>query len=368
VGRLVGRFPKGAYSVQVDLDALSSSLASTGIAENLDELARHMFGDLDTAQSKERLLDAAWADLVDQHIRLIPERTQDFWWEFLTQGRRLRRLSHDDLQAAGELLAGVQQVISHLPAKGLTLAQLAAQVSGDSHALDRNRELGRLCAPLTAHLFRNQEAEGIDLDGPAFFRDTWALAGIMVDELSAPALVLNLRPCAGSHFVQEILNAHASKGEPFRLSTRLLLREEPRFSPEVTGPLVYVTENPNVLAAAAHQLGPHSAPLLATEGQEKTAMRLLLGLIRDAGIHILYRGDFDWPGIAIGNLVMARHGARPWRFSKEDYESAPAGKALHGSPRAASWDPTLQSAMQMRGRAVHEESIIDLLLSDLLRN
>lgn len=153
--------------------------------------------------------------------------------------------------------------------------------------------------------------------------------------------------------------------EPFRLSTRMILRERPCFSPAITGPIVHVTENPNIIAAAANQLGSRSAPILSTEGQEKTAMRLLLSILQESGIAILYHGDFDWPGISIGNLIMTRHGAKPWQFSAQDYVAAPAGKPLDGPAVSACWDPDLQKVMKIRGMAVHEEAVVDRLISDL---
>jgi uncharacterized protein (TIGR02679 family) len=91
----------------------------------------------------------------------------------------------------------------------------------------------------------------------------------------------------------------------------------------------------------------------------------LLGLLTAAGVHLAYHGDFDWAGIQIGNVIMRRHGAVPWRFSSVDYRAAEGGRALHGEPVAALWDPDLQATMLETGRVVHEEQVLDLLLIDL---
>jgi hypothetical protein len=69
--------------------------------------------------------------------------------------------------------------------------------------------------------------------------------------------------------------------------------------------------------------------------------------------------------LPIGNLVMRRHGAVPWRFSGDDYRVAEGGRGLQGNPVAAAWDADLAAAMVDRGRAVHEEEVLDLLLRDL---
>ena len=128
---------------------------------------------------------------------------------------------------------------------------------------------------------------------------------------------------------------------------------------------MFVCENPSVVAAAADRLGVRCAPLLSTEGQPRTAAHLVLRALRSAGIKLLYHGDLDWPGIAITNLLIQRHGILPWRMSESDYRSAPSGKPLSGKPVAPSWDRKLLIAMQERGCAVHEEQVMDLLLRDL---
>ena len=130
-------------------------------------------------------------------------------------------------------------------------------------------------------------------------------------------------------------------------------------------PRVYVCENPTVVAAAASRLGASSAPLVAIEGQPKTAARLLLAGLARSGIRLLYHGDFDWAGLRIANLIMARHGAKPWRYRAADYLASNGGTRLEGEPVAASWDPELGPAMAREGRAVHEEQVLSELLSDL---
>lgn len=129
--------------------------------------------------------------------------------------------------------------------------------------------------------------------------------------------------------------------------------------------MIFGGENPSIVSAAADRLGPRSRTLLCTEGQPKTAIRLLLGQLRASGIAVSYHGDFDWPGIQIANGIVERFGARPWRFTVADYLEATAGVRLRGAAVAPAWDPALGDAMCTRGRAVHEESVVEHLLADL---
>jgi uncharacterized protein (TIGR02679 family) len=103
------------------------------------------------------------------------------------------------------------------------------------------------------------------------------------------------------------------------MTIRQLLRHPTHFQPEVIGQTVYVCENPTVVAAAANRLGPRSAPLICTEGQPNTAAQVLLRQLVSAGVQLAYHGDFDWGGIHIGNFIMGRFAATPWRFSTDAY-------------------------------------------------
>ena len=201
-------------------------------------------------------------------------------------------------------------------------------------------------------------------DSAEAWRDAWTSAGVLCDELSAPVLTLNL-PGGGETLTDRALRLHAAAGEPYRLTTRQLLREPPAFASTDAARTVHVCENPTVVAAAANRLGAGCAPLVCVEGQPRTAARVLLGLLTAAGVHLAYHGDFDWAGIQIGNVIMRRHGAVPWRFSSVDYRAAEGGRALHGEPVAALWDPDLEATMLETGRVVHEEQVLDLLLIDL---
>jgi uncharacterized protein (TIGR02679 family) len=98
------------------------------------------------------------------------------------------------------------------------------------------------------------------------------------------------------------------------------------------------------------------------------AQRTLLAQLAKAGARLHYHGDFDWPGIRIGNIVTRDFGARPWRFGAADYAAAAgvaSGEVLAGAPAAASWDAALAPAMAQRGLAIPEEGVAAALLPDL---
>jgi uncharacterized protein (TIGR02679 family) len=89
-----------------------------------------------------------------------------------------------------------------------------------------------------------------------------------------------------------------------------------------------------------------------------------------AGARLCYHGDFDWPGLRIGNHMMREHGARPWRFGAVDYVAAVRtvpglGQTLAGKPVEALWDAALATAMREHDISIAEEALAVSLLQDI---
>ncbi len=356
VDRLFGRRASRGSSVSVRLAEVEALLQRAGICDTLPEAIEALTGPLVDGPARRHAVDAAWAEIFAADSISRP------WLEELRATGILRRLSRNDLDVARTLLRQAHEIERRLPAHGVPLAELAAAATGDSHALDPGTPLGTIAVRLAAAAGQVQT-----WDTTEAWREAWTSAGVLCDELSAPVLTVNL-PADGERPADQALRLHAEAGEPYRLTTRQLLREPPTFGSAMAGRTVYVCENPTVVAAAANRLGANAAPLVCVEGQPRTAARLLLDRLAAAGAQLAYHGDFDWAGIHIGNLVVRRHGAAPWRFSSADYRAARGGRALHGDPVAAAWDPQLEHAMIEVGRAVHEEEVLDLLLKDLAAN
>ena len=370
---LLGRPVSGAASVQVDVLAVDASLRRAGIVQTLRAALEQLDGPITNTLSERHELNRQWQQtLADcDHPELQALLT-------LPAGLGLlKRLCRQRADVAGSLLAQAQAVLRRLPAQGLTRAQLAADVLGDAHALDA----GCSVAALVLATLRSRGVEG-DLDsapidvfddtpadearevGPATTRELWAGVGVLVNELARPALCLNL-PLKKAGSTE---SAGPRVGEPAYLSLRALLRSPPRL--DVSGRCVFVCENPNLLAIAVDTLGTRCAPMVCTDGMPAAAQRTLLHLLQQAGAVLHHHGDFDWPGVRIGNHMQQAHGALPWRFSTHDYEAALAtaprpGRHLRGAQTEALWDPALASAMRAAGLAIDEEAVAARLLEDL---
>ncbi len=381
---LLGRPGRPSASMAVDLAEIDAALQRAGLAPSLRAALEALDGPIvDTAQA-QAVQAAGWAALAAaaRHPALAA------WLGSAAGLGLLKRLARSPGPAAARWVAQADAVLQRLPAAGLARAELAAGVLGDAHALDRGAPLATLVlaalrsarrAGATDELAAEPagdaradvagEVAGDDMsadtpaDAPEREREVWAGAGVLVNELARPALMLNLPLADG-----DLLLA----GEPTYLSLRRLLRAPPAWG--LAGRAVFVCENPNLVAIAADRLGDTCAPLVCTDGMPAAAQRVLLLQLAAAGASLHYHGDFDWPGLRIANQVRAVCGGSPpwqaWRFSADDYGQAcqaSAGRPLTGTPAAAGWDSGLAAAMAAAGLAIDEEALADSLLGDLAR-
>lgn len=346
---MLGRRLRRAASMTLDCAELDAALARAGLAASLREALEQLDGPIaDKAAARTALL-ARWGTAV----QACAEPRLAAWLAVPPAPTLLRRLARDP-DTAAQLLAAAGAVLRALPAAGTPRSQLAAQTLGDAHGLDA----GRPVATLVLAVLRALKREADEESGADDARDLWAAAGVLVNELARPALCLNLPahdgPCAA--------------GEPAYLSLRLLLRAPPPW--QVEGREVHICENPNLVAIVADGLGERAAPLVCTDGMPAAAQRALLRQLAQAGARLRYHGDFDWPGLAIGNHVMRTYGAGPWRFGAADYAAAVRNAATRGRPLGASaveaeWDGELAPVMRDCGQAVDEEAVAATLMADL---
>lgn len=367
--RLMGRRPSAGATVSVSLDAIGRMLRDAGVCDDLAAAVAVLDGPIDDRRARRLAVETAWRRVVTGARDAVDACWGDdatwarAWLDDVTSTGLLRRLAVDPPEA-GALVSQAVAVLATLPADGATTAGLAARVLGDSHALDDGRPLTTLV--LKGLLHRSGGPDLGELPAGAQRRTLWATVGVASDMLSSTVLALGLRgiDTGAATLTDRTLRAHAEAGEPIRL-TLSQLSDHPPGLPEVAGTTVFVCENPAIVAAASLRLGIGCAPLVCVEGQPSAAAQTLLRYLAEAGAIVAYHGDFDWPGLHIGQLVVDRFAALPWRFGSADYLAAPAGPPLRGRPATASWDPSLTTAMTGRGVAVHEEQVLDDLLADL---
>jgi uncharacterized protein (TIGR02679 family) len=357
VERLLGRRAGAGTSLTVSLDDLDAVLRRSGAApDGLADAVRLLIGAVPDRAAQAAAWSAVYAplaELVDRRPALAGWRT---WLD--TTGM-VRRLAPDPV-AASTLTTAVARVLGELPSDGIALGRLAAHTTGDAHGLDDGRPLATLVLS-AARVLTGTPPTG---DGSAAERRAaWAAVGVHRDELSSTVLCLGL-PGGAETVTGRVLALAREGGEPCVLTLRQLGRDHVDLG--VAGGLVWVCENPIVLASAADELGAASPPLVCVNGQPSAAVWRLLDLLAADGARMKYHGDFDWGGVRIGNALRERIGWQPWRFDADAYAAAEVtGGELTGRPVDAAWDPGLRPALERRGARVEEELVLPVLIDDL---
>jgi uncharacterized protein (TIGR02679 family) len=351
--------PAGTKRLTVSLVALDAAVAQ-GSGHGLAELLTALGPPLRNRPVAAASLAASRAELVALAEASPLYLACDWYRQWLGELRQDGTLTRLATQGDVGIFAQGVHVLEFLEGRPagagqIALPALAAQITGDTKALNHGTGLGTLVLRALAL------QAGVARPGSsAERRELWDRAGVLVDDLASRVLVLNL-PAEGEG-LGEWLTGAARYGTPFQVTLHQLAAHPIKIS----CPRMYVCENPAVLRRACAELGAACPPLVCTEGRPSTAFHRLVGLAVGAGAELWYHGDFDWPGVAIAADVITRYGGRPWRMDASDYLSAArSGVGLGGDPVNTPWDPGLREAMRVEGHALYEETVGGQLLADL---
>ncbi|GAA4635914.1 hypothetical protein GCM10023196_083480 [Actinoallomurus vinaceus] len=353
-----------------DLDAqLRTGAAERGLVEVVAEL-RGPLTDRPAARDARRATAEAIWTATDDALRsrgLADAAWSRPWLDEVRRAGTLARLAPDNgkrlIVQAVDVMAVLTGPASPDPAGMPGRGELAERVTGTAHGLDDGTLLSRIVLRALAR--------SLELPTPQDARsrrELWEAAGVAVDRVSTTVLTLGLEPL-GDESAVRLLRDRTRAGFETHLTLRDLTRITWRLAPDTE---VFVCENPRVVEAAADR--GCVRPLVCASGNPTTSVLTLLDALHAAGARLAYRGDFDWPGIAIANRMIGRYAARPWRMRATDYEQHVATARdrgtplppLTGTPVDALWDPELTPAMTALGVAVQEESALERLLTDLI--
>jgi uncharacterized protein (TIGR02679 family) len=349
-----GRIPATRHTVALDtLAAGVERLAGASFADTLAALGHPPAGRREAALARRDARQqrrAALEHATAAHLRDAAwvSAWRDAAW---TDGL----FAHSTAAEVTSAVTRVGQVLASA-GSGRSRTEVAAQLFGDAHALDTSTRLATLVTrALTTR------------DGPADERGAWERAGLPWDLVSVPVLTWAL-PVVGAGGVADAVRAMTAAGLPMQLSV-LALRASPLAVP--AGTPVLVVENPRLVEAAAERR--LTAAVLCTNGNPTTAPSLAIAQLRLCGARLRYHGDFDAPGLAMAGRARDA-GCEPFRMSAEDYLSALAEASAAGvelprdsaaAPRTP-WDPALAIAFDEHRAVVHEERVMDDVLTAIV--
>jgi uncharacterized protein (TIGR02679 family) len=346
---LLGRPSTRGDRLSLDLEELGQTLRSAGMAEQLEDAVIVSRGPVENRREQTERRRDDWARLFEfSRARVTEQPALVEWVNVLARDGTLKRLSRGDPASAELLMESALRVVLRRPDQEILLANLAAECAGDSHALDRGQPLATLCLRAVAALY------GVDGQrGAEARRKAWLAARVIIDDLSAPVLVYNLRATTGSPLGQ-VLDLHRQQGEPAFLTYRQLQRGLPFEPLDPAMRMVFICENPSIVSAAAREIGAGCRPIVCTNGQPASAAKLLLSQLRRAGAELYCHADFDWTGLRIIDQLVRECAAIPWHMTFAAYNSVDGGVPLDPQPLTAVWAP-----------AIFEEQVVRSLLEDL---
>lgn len=290
-----------------------------------------------TARQERRTEFRSW--LASHPVVLSRPALAEWFEQALRQGR-----VHEGM---GSLVVQALRILAVLPAdETVQRTVLAARVlDGDPHALDVGTPLHGLTLSLLA------AAAGQDSEMAP--REVWAAWNVVVDPISSNVAALNL-PLVGRG--PAAVAARAMRGTHVVLTYGQLASAELSWPSEVP---CFSCENPSVLIAAEQQLGETCPPLVCTAGRPSDAVRVLLSIVRRAGVRPRHHGDFDEAGVQIFRDLEDCYDARPWRFDVASLcDTVGAGPP---EPQPG----TMEVAVRGLPGVLAEEMVIEDLIADL---
>lgn len=353
VGGLLGRgILRPEQKRTIDLAELTARLRARGSQLTPGAVAAHALGRrlalrADAAArrlSHEKELEHAFA----------PLQTMSFELDRVVAGLRrtgwIARLQSNE--APIKLVRLAVGVISALPGAVRTdRRRLAAQVTGDPHALDHGCELAGLVLAVFVAAGKVKPRQRP--------RAAWSEVGVDCDDVIGGLTAIGILPSGWS----------VPRGNAVTLPPRVLARCE---WPPGDGSWVFITENPSVATAAADlAAGGADVRLICTSGTPSPVEIAAVARLGAAGWRVAVRADFDAAGLGhVNAFLSAMPDAVPWRMSASDYieslSTEPTTETIDHLPETK-WDPELATAMRARGLPAYEEALLVKLLEDLQR-
>lgn len=376
VSGLIGALFLPEERATIRLSILEKKLLDSRWEVSLETLLPLVTGRPLVSKKQRRLLKgSAWDSFCQQVLAGCRREESKLWWEGVWAGkaigsRAVRSSFEEDRVCALSCAQLTVRAFDELPCwKGATerLPVWANRLSGDPHAFDADQLAGRWLYQALCSMWLLPAESASE-----WKREVWLEAGILLDE------VLSFVTAVGLQTVREDpWRAFFSTAYEARMPMLLpLVFFQEKVGWNVSGRL-FVVENPAVFQ---HLLdcwpeGRELPALVCTSGQPSVAALRLFDAVWRLGNEIWYSGDFDWKGIEMACSLQKRYGEQfvAWRMGFVEYESVELGVPFEQeqlevlAQMGVPWDEQLIAALLRRRMKVFQESLVSLLLDDLLK-
>ncbi|PLR79071.1 TIGR02679 family protein [Bacillus sp. V3-13] len=358
----------------VSLKAFEEHLEKTNLEGlSLKELLELYFHKplISKAEEKSRLADQER----DYYDRMINEHPHLEWWfqkilQKQPDTRFIQALYRQDKEELSQLFHTVARAYSLLPDEGQfeRLPLFSQRVTGNPHAFDRNKPVGKLLLHLLAS---NQMEEA----GQKAFQWTQTEQinelllnyGLLRDDLWS---FVTCRGFTAHQNGQEhpVWKVAAEWGTVMNVPIRELVGLE-RIMPSI-GKTVWVLENSGVCSAIMDEVADQ--PIACTHGQFKAASWIFFDRLVESGCTIHYAGDIDPEGLLMAQRLKNRYpeNVKIWRMDPDSYEMAISEERVEDRTNQLKSieDPELKKTADLmieNGCAAYQEGLIEQLIADI---
>lgn len=247
-----------------------------------------------------------------------------FWFDHLEGKTRdtywIYRLIEKDIFS--EQVDVMAKAYESLPNSYERMPLFSQRVTGNPHAFDLNREVGKLWI----HLLGVKKGYEKVPTTSEEINELLQQFRLLRDDLMNYATCVNLIG-VDSTGVSALWQGAADRCMVRNVPLREMLMVE-RVYPK-RGRDVWIVENSGVCSSLMDQLP--EAPIVCTHGQFKLATLMLIDKLVAEGCTLHYSGDFDPEGLAMAQRLNERHSdsVSLWRMSREDYLESGASVELN---------------------------------------
>lgn len=206
---------------------------------------------------------------------------------------------------------------------GIRLAVLAAQATGNPHALDRQTAAGTLFSYALCRRcgcgFPQSARE---------WKELYEKNGILVDELSSTVIAYGIH-FETEHGLHPAYEGYLREKEPCVISLANLNGIRNAYG---ESDMICIVENEMVFSELLKAVSGYPVTLLCTSGQPRTAAYRLLELLCGRNVSFWYAGDLDPEGLDIADRIWRSFPeyVRIWRMGVKDYEKAMSEEEISG--------------------------------------
>lgn len=294
-------------------------------AITLKDLLDAYFGEVILSKKEQQQMrEASLVDFLNVQKNSFPGLV--FWFDFLfeqkNENRWILKLAEHDPVKCTDMFELLHRAWAELPTEPERLPIFAQRITGDPHAFDLQRDLGKMFIHLLS-VYEGKIKEEVSIVEVA--SSTEEINTVLENSLIYRDDLLNFVTCANliaetKEGIHPVWKAASRERTVQIVPLREIVPCTAVYPSK--GQVVWMVENSGVCATLLDYIP--DAPLISTNGQFTLATLRLLDLLAENGCTLYYASDFDPEGLGMAERLLIRYpkSVRLWRMDDASYEQS----------------------------------------------